>query len=340
MDTIKTVSNSRMLRTFIVHALVIIFIFGYETITISVMGYPLTLKGCFTFLLEVLTFYIILFWVVPSAFGNKRPWGFLYRLVLVSGFHLITRSAIAYNHDKDGFLAFMLSLQQLMLTGWRLGFILAISFIVGLFRQRAQKAEMLLKAEREKKRIENTLVQMRLNPHLLANGFSYIKAHTEQTAPRAADAILILARITRNSMIDVRKVEKMLLSKELELIQDYINFHQLLADNSLALEYGLKIGPAKEVAFIPPSLLITIVDNVLKYGVLNDPENPAKISIVLNEGTLFFKSWNLKRLNANSGAGLGMASVKEILKYYYKDKYVLHIDDAEDTYALTLMIAL
>ena len=86
-------------------------------------------------------------------------------------------------------------------------------------------------------------------------------------------------------------------------------------------------------------LLITFVENAIKHGVLNEPQNPilVKISIENNSLNLFVK--NKKQLGIkDETSGIGLQNTIKRLKLVYPQNHKLEINDLPKSYSANLTI--
>jgi len=86
-------------------------------------------------------------------------------------------------------------------------------------------------------------------------------------------------------------------------------------------------------------VLLTLTENVFKYGNLRNPNTPARISLSVGGEQLFFETENQKRKSPSElGYGTGIENVKQRLSINYE--YELMLEDEEDYYRLALKIKL
>lgn len=90
---------------------------------------------------------------------------------------------------------------------------------------------------------------------------------------------------------------------------------------------------------IPPLLLISLVENIFKYGELGDPLNPAVISINEIDGLLQFRSENvIQKRNNVMGHGVGLENTQLRLNNIFPGKHSLTITETGNTYSVHLDI--
>lgn len=333
-------------KLLVVQFLGVFFLTGYQIIIMIILGTPPTSKGILVFILDFVLYYVNLYWIVPLFIKRGKRIEIIFRIALLVLIQFIVSNWLAFHPSHStNFLNFLFSIRQLFLSSWQIIQVLGYGYIVGFFqldKMRSLEKQRLefekFEAIAEKEKIENTLIQMQLNRHTIFNGLSYIKSHTEEVLPEVGNTVGLFAEIVRYSLLDIRRINKVPLSQELAQISNHINFHELLSGKKYNLAVIYHIDMTVEEPTIPPSLLLTLVENILRYGVLHDPIYPATLSIKYEENNLEFRSLNFKKRTIVSGSGMGIKSARSILEYYYKGKYQLDITDLEDTYMLCLTI--
>ncbi|MFD0749235.1 sensor histidine kinase [Mucilaginibacter calamicampi] len=209
--------------------------------------------------------------------------------------------------------------------------------------ERARLVTLKEKAELEKNLAEsvNAYLQQQINPHFLFNTLTFIHNTYYKYSREASRCVMLLSDITRFSFEDVGSKGKTLLAKEIEQIYNFIELNKIRFDHELCLRVEIK-GEFEKQEIIP-LILITLTENIFKYGYLKNKSAPARLSIDLNEaGELHFESWNLKKHEpANRRIrAIGIRNTIKRLEYSYPDRYILDIRNEPDSYQLNLKICL
>jgi len=331
-----------------IHSIAIIILLVPQILSIIAIGETVTIRGWMYLSLQITIYFGIQYLIVPIAFNRNGGKSFIIRLIFMIVFDIIIRSLIAFSKKNgQGYWSFLISFEQIAFATVQLIFVLGLSFFVGLYRwnERLWRDYTLairtaFEAETEKSRIENLTTQLKLSPHLLFNTLSYIKTKGGKSIPEIGDAVDLLSGILRHSMIDVREIRKVLLFSEIAEIKNQIELHRKLADGKIFIELEEHFHNPDHTVMIPPATLLTFVENMIKYGVVNDKDFPASIIIKLDDNHLLFRTWNYNKSNLVAGTGLGIKSVESTLKYYYPNAYNLDIEDLSDTFRLTLTVHL
>jgi two-component system LytT family sensor kinase len=195
---------------------------------------------------------------------------------------------------------------------------------------RAQKMEQSLLIS------ENAFLKAQINPHFIFNVLSFIHSTISKYSEVGADLIISVSDLMRYALAEIPPDGKVLLSSEIEHIENYISLSKQRYGNlNLILNVNGDITRIK----IIPLLLITIVENVFKYANLWDTGYPALINVNVkdNELQLTVENGKIKRTE-NHSSGIGMSNVTKRLKHYYYDNYSIDINQDNSTYKLILKI--
>jgi two-component system LytT family sensor kinase len=203
-------------------------------------------------------------------------------------------------------------------------------------QQLSDKNEQL---ELQKKIIvsENAFLKAQINPHFLFNSLNFIYNTVHKSSPKAAEAVILLSDITRYSLRKSDANGQMPIHEEVEQINNLIELNQLRFNNELQIKF--EIGLITPSFSMPPLLLVSFVENIFKYGKLNDPETPAVISIKEVDGVLQFRSKNvIQKRKGTEGYGVGLENTKLRLNNIFADRHRLTIATTEHIYTVELDI--
>lgn len=337
-----------VIKNLIAIVIPLFFALLYQYLWILMEGSSFSKAGCFIFLLEIALYLFNLLWVLPELYEKKQFGQFtLKTIAVVLLFMLAKIRMISSAIWTKRFWELVFSSEQWRYLSVQIFLIMGMSYFVGFYQQNKKnqlQKEAALKAKldtmNELRRIETTSYQLQLNPHLTFNVLNRIRLQTQEQLPHVSEAALLLATILRRSLVDPINAGKVDVALEINMVEDFITIQQFLTNNTLFINYLSEIDTASQLLEMPPGILITLADNLFKYGVTNEADYAAQFSIAVTEGCLRLRSWNYKSLHVLSGTGVGLKNVSSILEYYYQDKFKLEIDDKDDTFELTLEIEL
>ncbi|MBB6500142.1 sensor histidine kinase [Pedobacter cryoconitis] len=167
-------------------------------------------------------------------------------------------------------------------------------------------------------RAEQDFLRAQINPHLLFNTLSFIKYAAKKKPEEANEAIMRLSGIMGFALEN--NSQTILVTKELEQVENIIRLNQLRFNHTLYIEYTTKLK--NDQVTIIPIILLTLVENVFKHGNLLDKDYPAEIRVESTDEYLILQTSNLPNHDGNIISGkTGLANINSRLKQFYKENY-------------------
>ena len=129
---------------------------------------------------------------------------------------------------------------------------------------------------------ENRMVMLnnQLSPHFLFNSLNDIYSAAVLKNDSTPEMILKLSDIMRFIVYETQK-DDILLSEEINQIQNYINLHQI--NNPSANDIKLNVDENAGQVKVLPLILIPLLENAIKHGNTNDINSNAFISIDISK---------------------------------------------------------
>jgi len=221
-----------------------------------------------------------------------------------------------------------------MMNAMLLGAWLSLYFLVHVYAAWQQG-----NFDREQLRAANAESQMQalqaqLHPHFLFNCLNTIRSLTPAGAKSARMAVTVLADLLRACLTDGEK-PTLPLARELELTRLYISMERLRFGDGLQLKE--QIEPAAMSIQVPSLILLTLAENAVKHGLLQDPENnELTVWASLMSDHLSLRMISPGHLSEGRSPmpsvpslGLGLANVQERLRLIYGPKASLALDATE-----------
>ncbi|UYZ64027.1 sensor histidine kinase [Hymenobacter weizhouensis] len=196
--------------------------------------------------------------------------------------------------------------------------------------------------ENERLLAELKFLKAQINPHFLFNTLNnlYYLAYTQ--SPNTTEVITKLSQMMRY-MLDDSNHRQVLLSKEIEYMQNYISLEKLRLNHPIPIDLTVE-GPVEDVRIVP-LIFITFLENAFKHGVSNN--NPAawvQAVIRLAGPVCVFTVENSKtpagQTTPAAPAGLGLHNLRRRLELSYPRQHHLAIDDEPDRYRVQLTLRL
>ena len=323
-------------------------------IIVGLWGFYVLLDGCTTYLFKLPTpgvFFAIItavigflssclyfFWLFPSILYSKKPLnGIVFSL---SGVCLLSflRYFLLLLVGVEAHLPLDFAVYELM----RQWVFLVVTFTVWGFYS-------LIRALQEKQRTEISFDKLKivhnkgqLSPHFTLNLIGDISAKSLKYSPELFDDINHFITILRYAYIDTEKFNP--LSAEVEAILSYLHGQKLRFKDTICIQDNIdKDLLHLDGIYMPKLLLITLIENVFKHGVFQDPDYPvsieAKMMVAHNGVSVFhFSTKNM----SNKGFKLaksefGIETVRNLLDYYFENAS-LRTNMSQNIYSLNLTI--
>lgn len=203
------------------------------------------------------------------------------------------------------------------------------------YRQRNRHLE-LQQIEQEKERAQNELQRLKgqLNPHFLFNTLNNISSLSAFDPDATQESISRLSEMLRYVLYDSSD-EKVLLKKDVEFMQNYMNLMQIRYEDTLKPEVSMTVNDPN--LKISPMLFISLLENAYKYGASS--LHPCKLIVQLEDddkGDVHFCIKNTllteQEMASKKKGGLGLVNLKKRLDLLYPDKYTFTYGENEDNF--------
>ena len=207
--------------------------------------------------------------------------------------------------------------------------ILLYGFIFGIigviqFQIRAQQDAMKsLELQRQLSAAQLRALQMQLEPHFLFNTLNAITTLVE--LGRRDEAVEMLSHLNAilKSTLKRTTPEKVPLSQELEIVENYLAIEQVRFADRLRIE--IKVDPSALDSLVPCFLLQPIVENAIRHGIAHCENSGVVEASARREGTRL----HLEVRDTGSGPhgpskpgnGIGLNNTRERLTHFYQNSY-------------------
>jgi two-component system LytT family sensor kinase len=342
------------------HVLVWVIYIAYELTLIQVtVGTSFgALHYGFFYLLNICLFYFNAHVILDFAFfKTQRPYLVACGLIVAEiFFYLVLKLQLdaLFAGTKQFDFTLTRAHQQLWITNiWREIFFIGFStaYWSMLYMVRFKERNHVMETERLKAiattlelqnkyiMAENAYLQNQISPHLLFNSLNFIYNTVYKLSDRAGKGVMLLAEIMRYSLVSSEDNRLVPLTKEVEQINKLIEISHLRFGEALSVSFK-KRGILKDVQ-IPPLILLTLVENMIKHGDLGDPAKPAMIKLERKAANLLFITRNRKRTTSpHTKSGLGLKNIEKRLTNFYEGRFSLDIQDENDEFTITLNLNL
>jgi hypothetical protein len=207
--------------------------------------------------------------------------------------------------------------------------ILIYGFVFGIigviqYQMRAQREAMKsLELQRQLSAAQLRALQMQIEPHFLFNTLNAITTLVE--LGRQAEAVEMLGHLNAilKSTLKRTSPEKIRLSQELEIVENYLAIEQVRFADRLRIE--IKVEPSALDSLVPCFLLQPIVENAIRHGIAHCESEGLVEASARRDGDVL--RLNVRdsgsRPNAQSkpGNGIGLTNTRERLVHFYQDSF-------------------
>lgn len=190
------------------------------------------------------------------------------------------------------------------------------------WRKSREDYQLLMK---EKVETELRFLKTQLNPHFLFNTLNNLYFLTTEKSDKAPAAILALSEIL-DYVLHSGKTMLVPIEQEWKQVQNYIALELLRYEERVQITSHF--SNAETNSTIPPMILITLVENAFKHGVMPSAgKSWIRIQVVCKDDVINISIGN-SWLNKKSGNGIGLQNMRSQLDLLFKDRYSLIVDSS------------
>lgn len=184
---------------------------------------------------------------------------------------------------------------------------------------------------------ENAFLKAQINPHFLFNTLNVIYDEIAGYSEEAADLLISFSDVVRYAFRDSDENGKVDFETEIEFIRNYISLNNQRFDKRTNL--NLTIEGSTSGHKIIPLVLITIVENIYKFGEVLDKDYPALVNIKLGKNEILIQTSNkISKRPHGYSSGIGMKNLIKRLDQAYPNFYQLHVQNDAEYFNLHLKI--
>jgi len=199
-------------------------------------------------------------------------------------------------------------------------------------------------ARKQKTVAELELLKAQVHPHFLFNTLNNLFAHTMRGSAQSSQIVIKLSELLR-FMIYESKNDDIELSKEIELLNNYIDLEKLRYGNDLEISTAYSGDIANKL--IAPLLLLPLVENSFKHGTSQQLDKKWIVLYLHVKGSkLTFKLANSRDdvivapAIKGKGKGIGLDNVKKRLQLLYPESHEFKVTKDEQSFEVTITLEL
>lgn len=284
----------------------------------------------------VILVYVNLRVLIPRLLEKERYIYYLLAipclLLLTYGIHELTFEVLFPLMDSDYYMV--------SFTEWQVLISIFVIYLVLTTLIKLSKSwYKLQEVEKEKLSIELDSLKTQINPHFLFNSLNSIYSQALAKSDQTADTVLELSNLLRYMLYEVSE-EKVPLSKEVEMLENYIELQKLRLEDQANVAFVVHGSLAE--AKIAPLLLFPLVENAFKHG-LKGVSAKGFVSIKLDvEDNISFDIKNnlglIDDMEKGKYGGIGLENVKRRLELIYPESHKLTIEKSENEFWVKLIL--
>ena len=208
-------------------------------------------------------------------------------------------------------------------------------------REQARENQLQIQLlEQAKTQAELAFLRTQINPHFLYNTLNYLYATAYPVSEPLAEAVLRLADLMRY-LLHESPDDRVELSREVEYLDNYLALHRLRFEENFFVHFE-QTGLPPDGQRVAPLLLIPLVENALKHGVVHQAAHPVEIRLALPApGRLAFTVRNrISPHQKDATTGVGLPNIRRRLALLYPGRHALRVHDDGLTYEAQLELSL
>lgn len=197
-----------------------------------------------------------------------------------------------------------------------------------------------LKADQEKAKLELQFLKNQTSPHFLFNALNSIFGLVRKNDDQAAPALMKLSGILRYLLYE-SVVNKIKLSKELQVIDEYLDIQKLRFGKTLQL--SLNTVTDTNDLMISPGLLLPLLENAFKFGFSDQHQLIiVDIQMTINEVDQFIMTIKnyLSDAHLSDVGGLGLKNLLRRLQLEYPNAHHYEVKTDNGYYHVELKLSL
>jgi LytS/YehU family sensor histidine kinase len=196
-----------------------------------------------------------------------------------------------------------------------------------------------LKIKNQQIQTQLSSLRSQINPHFLFNSLNVIYALAIEKKEETKDAIVQLSDILRYVIYD-SNTKYVALKDEITLLKNYIEFQKFRHQETENITFNCTID--NENFTIYPMLLLPLIENSFKYGIMGDVNNTfININLTQKEDEFVFdieNNFSNGQLESNVHSGLGLENIQKNLEIVYSKTHEFKITKTKDSFRVTLKL--
>ncbi|HVI45770.1 MAG TPA: histidine kinase [Chitinophaga sp.] len=290
------------------------------------------------FLVFLVSYYVNYLYLLPQWIQARR-----WALLLFGWLFLLFTDTVIYtgiNHLYG--ITYAATIQGNLWYGlwystWLLVMLMALGIAWRFTEEWSRREGVQEQIENLQLKTELSFLKAQLNPHFLFNTLNSIYVLAYRQSAATADAVMKLSDMMHYMMDDSRR-ERVLLSREVQYIQQLIALQRLRVHGEMSCSF-ITEGEIDRYT-IAPLLLAPFVENIFSHAVLNDKNDPVWIHLKIEDDILYFKTRNAINTTLRELSPETDTIHPQRLELLYSGRYTYSVGVEKGHSTITLIIRL
>jgi LytS/YehU family sensor histidine kinase len=215
-------------------------------------------------------------------------------------------------------------------------FMVSIGHYIRSIKYRIQRKYEYQEYKAQKTEAELKLLKQQINPHFLFNTLNSIYVHALELKPQTPEMVMNLSEMLRYQLESNAK-ENIALEKEIEFLTHYLYFEKRRLPANVQINFNYEVD--KPHTKIAPNLLMPLIENVFKHGLLIGEPCVVEIDLTLKNGELNLHTQNkFNEIPNKNSTGIGLNNLRKRLVFLYESRFTLHQEKIGNHYHAKLAI--
>lgn len=281
-------------------------------------------------------FYLNVYLLIPRLVYQRKLLAYIcIQLALLVAIALAAGFIVKW---KMGTTAFRFPM-PILLNTFPFLFVQASSIAFRLIVDKIKVDKLLKEKETVGLQTELSFLRSQISPHFIFNVLNNLVSLARKKSDLLETSLLRLSGLMRYMLYESDET-KVLLTKEIEYLQSYIELQKLRFGDDIRIQTDLRLPQVNY--FIEPMLLIPFVENAFKHCSTLQNKGIIEIGLQVQQGILNMQVRNNfdadHRSSADNTSGIGLANVKRRLNLLYENRHSLLISESNGMYIVSLQI--
>jgi len=318
---------------FIFGAWIFYFVYANRTLSFS-KGVDITVGLLFHLLIFYFNWYVL----IPKYLARNRVLLYVTAVLAMLLLLAVLQAPIDYFvfPEFNPGLTTLYSYERLLqyvLAGLVTTFISSALKVTGNYIRNERRNKEL---ETQKLITELAYLKSQVNPHFLFNTLNNIYSLAYKHDPETPDAIMKLSLLMRYMLYESNDT-LVCLEKEVDHINNFIDLQKLRLREQTSIKLHVQ-GDLKGKQ-IAPMLLMTLVENAFKHGLVSKNEIGIIMNLVVQEDGLRFSTTNNTSTHKKRQyGGIGLENLRRRLNLLYPNQHQLTFEEKDGTFYATLKL--